>query len=123
MERWGVTCRACQQPAFAVIGPKPTATDVVTVDRCQHLDGKPISGSEDMHCDSCGADYAAKGVEPSEKWTLLEIDLSREAEQQRMAFFGTAAATVDIDAVMAAIASTRAPKVSESRPRRRKRVS
>lgn len=68
VEKWEVTCRHCDGPAFIVIGPRPIGAEPVTAERVEHVDGRPFNMSEVALCDTCGQSYAEIGVKPSTEW-------------------------------------------------------
>jgi hypothetical protein len=107
-QRWAVICKQCHGTAFVVLGDLPGPSEVVTARRCEHLDGRPLVATE-MTCDSCGADFAQTGVEPSSAWRLLAESLVSAPHNPNDAPFGTAADPRDIASVRLAIASATRP--------------
>lgn len=116
-QRWSVTCQHCHDTAFVVLGDLPGLTDVVMASKCEHIDGRPLRGSDPMVCDSCGADIIHSGVEPSDQWTLLPDTFSTPATPNDSPW-GLAADPTDIARVRLAIQTTQQPK-ARAAPRRR----
>jgi hypothetical protein len=101
-QRWAVTCKECHGPAFVVLGELPKPSDVVMAARCEHLDGRPMQGTDPMLCDSCGTDFTRTGVEPSTAWRLLP-ELFAEPHTPQDAPWGTHADPRDVASVRLAI--------------------
>jgi hypothetical protein len=108
-QRWAVTCKLCHGPAFVVLGALPRTTDVVTAAQCQHLDGRPLVGTDALECDTCGKDFTLQGVEPSDQWTLLPETFS-QAHAPSDTPFGRAADPRDIVRVRLAIQALQRPR-------------
>lgn len=117
MQRWAVICKACHGPAFVVLGDLPAPTAVVSADRCQHLDGRPLTEHSLGGCDTCGADFTQSGVEPSDQWTLLP-DTFVQAHNPQDGPWGAQADPRDIASVRLAIQSHLKAKAAR-RPRKR----
>lgn len=110
-------CKACHGTAFVVLGDLPAPTAVVSADRCQHLDGRPLVHTDALGCDSCGTDFTKTGVEPSDQWTLLP-DTFTQAHDPQDGPWGIAADPRDVASVRLAIQSHLKAKTSR-RPRKR----
>lgn len=122
-QRWAVTCKKCHGAAFVVLGDLPRPNDVVMAAKCQHLDGRPMEGTDPLICDTCGIDFTRTGVEPSTQWKLLPETFT-EPYTPNDAPFGAQADPRDVASVRMALASaTRPPAPQRARrasPRRSK---
>jgi hypothetical protein len=108
-QRWAVTCKLCRGPAFVVLGDLPKPTDVVTAARCEHLDGRPLTGADALECDTCGKDFTLQGVEPSDQWTLLP-DTFQAPHVPTDSPFGQAADPRDVALVRLTIQALQRPR-------------
>jgi hypothetical protein len=116
-QRWAVTCKLCQGTAFVVLGDLPSPTDVVTAARCEHLDGRPLTGTDALECDSCGKDYTRVGVAPSGQWTLLPETFQLPHSEDDTPF-GSYADPRDIALVRLTIQALQRPRARRRRPTR-----
>lgn len=116
-QRWAVTCKKCHGAAFVVLGELPKPSDVVMAARCEHLDGRPMQGTDPLQCDTCGIDFTRTGVEPSDQWKLLPETFT-EPHTPQDAPWGTQADPRDVASVRLAIQTLKKPKRATA-PRRR----